>query len=182
MNAIPTNMTVQALMVPLARYPSLPASATLQEAIVALRRGLEMSDLSGFRRALVLDEHHALVGTISMLTLLRGLEPRTLLAGPGAAYQGYAAQPPVEEGKAVELFWERVLAQGSGEEHLKRVGEVAQRVTVTVAPDASIARALCLMLAHDVVMLPAVERGKVLGVARLVDIFDRVAGLIPTRN
>jgi CBS domain-containing protein len=182
MNAIPTNMTVQALMVPLARYPSLPASATLQEAIVALRRGLEMSDLSGFRRALVLDEHHALVGTISMLTLLRGLEPRTLLAGPGAAYQGYAPSPQAEAGKAVELFWERVLAQGFGEEYRKTVGAVAQRVTVTVAPDAPIARALCLMLAHDVVMLPVVERGKVLGVARLVDIFDRVAGLIPNQG
>jgi signal-transduction protein with cAMP-binding, CBS, and nucleotidyltransferase domain len=38
------------------------------------------------------------------------------------------------------------------------------------------------MLAHDIVMLPVVERGKVLGVARLVDIFDRVAGLIPNQG
>lgn len=176
-------LTVKAVMVSLALYPDLPASATVGEAIALLRGGTEPSQYGGFRHVLVLDERGRPIGTASMLTLLRGLEPETLRAVPDAAFQGFATPFQGDAGMAVELFWEKVLAEGlKGEYHRKPLAQVAESITVTVTPDTTLARALCLMLANDLVVLPVVEQGKVHGVVRLVDLFNRIAELIPGQD
>lgn len=166
--------TVKDLMIPLARYPHLPASATLKETIALIRKGFEAMEQFGFRRALVLEEGRTLIGTISILDLLQGLEPTLLRADPSRIYQGFLA----EEGPALELFWDRAFAEGLGEETLKSVGAIARPVGVTVKPDDRLSRALRHMLTENALVLPVVEEGRVLGVIRLVDIFNEVATLV----
>lgn len=172
MKGKPATDTVASLMIPLARYPHLRADATLREGILLIHKGMEKPELSGFRRALVLGDDNLLVGVISMSTLLRGLEPDVLRTEPAGSYQGYVSQPGPESSMAVQLFWEKVFAQGFGDEPRRPVGEVARPVTLTLAPEDKLARALHLMLTERQLMIPVVRDHRVLGVVRMVDIFE----------
>jgi len=44
-----------------------------------------------------------------------------------------------------------------------------------VALQDPIAKCIYIMLLHDVLVLPVVENGQVVGVVRLVDLFERIA-------
>lgn len=178
MKGKPRPDTVASLMIPLARYPHLRAEDTIREGIVLIHKGMEKPELSGFRRALVLGDDNVLVGVISMSTLLLGLEPDVLRTEPAGSYQGYVSTPGPESSMAVQLFWEKVFAQGFGDEPGRPVGEVARPVTVTLAPEDKLARALHLMLTEKQLMIPVVQDNKVLGVARMVEIFEKVVARV----
>jgi CBS domain-containing protein len=169
---------VASLMIPLVRYPHLRAEATLREAILLIHQGIAKPELSGFRRALVLGKDNVLVGFINMPVLLLGLEPDILRTKPGGSYEGYVSQPGPESGMAVQVFWERVFTRGFGHEPERPVGEVAQPITVTVTPQDKLARALHLMLTERMLMLPVVENNRVLGVVRMIEIYERVVASI----
>lgn len=170
--------TVASLMIPLERYPHLRAEATIRDAILLIYKGMAEPELSGFRRALVLGKDNVLVGIINMQILLLGLEPGVLRTAPGGPYQGYAAQSGPENGIAVQLFWEKVITQGFGDEPGRPVGEVAHPVTATVTPEDKLARALHLMLTNRQLMLPVVKNGRVLGVVRMIEIFGKLVPLV----
>lgn len=64
-------------------------------------------------------------------------------------------------------------------ETLTPVHEVMTQVKDTVSLDDPFGKCVYLMLAGDVRMLPVVEENnRVLGVVRLVDLFQRIAGAI----
>jgi len=163
------------LMVPIERYPHLPASASLREAVAAIRRGMTEAEGSGFRRVLVLDEQGGLVGILTIPALLKAIAPKSLKTGPAPVAQGYAAIGDPEAGFAMELFWERILDGAAMPDLARTAGALAQPARATVAPDTRLARALSLMLAHEAPILPVVAGGRVIGALRLVDVFDRVA-------
>jgi Mg/Co/Ni transporter MgtE len=171
-------LKVSEVMVALERYPHVLSTTTLREAIALIRRGMEKVELSGFRQALVLDERQALSGMITVHALLRGLEPKTLLAAPHELAPGYAAAASPTD-VALEVFWDKVFASGfHHDEPDKPVGAIAAPVPAVVAPGDSVSRALSLMLARHAAVLPVVEEGKVVGVVRIWELFDRVAKII----
>jgi CBS domain-containing protein len=174
MNTEPKPDSVASLMIPLARYPHLRADATIREAILLIHQGMAQPELSGFRRALVLEADATLVGIVGMPTLLLGLEPEALRIEPGETYQGYVSASGSESGLAVQVYWERVFIQGFGHEPERPVRDVAQPVTVTVTPEDKLARALHLMLTGKLLILPVVRDDRVLGVIRLIEIFERL--------
>lgn len=166
---------VNEVMVALEHYPHVLATTTLREAIALIRKGMEKIELSGFRQALVLDERQALVGMITVHALLRGLQPKTLLAAPHEVAPGYAAAASPTD-VALEVFWDKAFTTGfHHDEPDKPVGAVAAPVPTVVGPGDSVSRALSLMLSHNVAVLPVVEAGKVVGVVRIWELFDRVA-------
>ena len=174
MNSVTQQDTVATLMIPLARYPHIRADAPIHEAILLIHKGLAQPELSGFRRALVLGQDNVLIGFVNMSILLLGLEPDVLRTQPGGTYEGYASKPGSEHGMAVEIFWDRMLNEGFGQEPDQSVGEVAQAATITVTPEDKLARALQLMLSEKLLALPVVKNHQVLGVIRLIEIFERV--------
>jgi CBS domain-containing protein len=72
------SITVKDLMIPLAEYAIVLEEATLGEAILALEKAqMEFAPSQHRHRAiLVLDRNKKVVGKISMLDVLRGLEPK----------------------------------------------------------------------------------------------------------
>ena len=72
------SITVKDLMLPLAEYAIVPEEATLGEAIFALEKAQKEFDPSRHRHRaiLVLDKDKKVVGKISMLDVLKGLEPK----------------------------------------------------------------------------------------------------------
>ncbi len=70
------NFKVRDLMVPLSEYASVPESASLYEAIVALEKAQAEFDHTKYRHraVLVLDAHRRVIGKLSQLDVLRALE------------------------------------------------------------------------------------------------------------
>lgn len=169
---------VAACMIPVDQYPHVAASAPLAEAFAAIRRGMGQPARTGFRRLLIIDEAGRLVGTAGMAELLRGLEPDMLQATPEGVAQGFATPFTGESDVALELYWERIFAAGMPAVPTATVASVARPIQFTLAPHDSLGRALHRMLHNDRKMLPVVADERVLGVIRLVDIFDRVGALI----
>lgn len=175
---MPSSPVVAAFMIPLEQYPVVSATTPLGEAVAAIRSGMAKPALSGFRRVLVVDDSGSLVGTAAMAELLRGLEPGILRSTSEGVAQGFATPFSDDSGVGSELFWDRTLGEGFPQRPSRAVADVARPITVTIGSTEPLARALQRMLQHDREMLPVVDDGKVLGVVRLVDIFDRIATLI----
>jgi CBS domain-containing protein len=72
------SITVKDLMLPLAEYAIVPVEATLGDAILALEKAQKEFDPTRHRHRaiLVLDTDKKVVGKISMLDVLKGLEPK----------------------------------------------------------------------------------------------------------
>jgi CBS domain-containing protein len=71
-------ITVQELMVPLSEYATVSEDATLEEAIISLKKAQASYDCSKYRHraVLVLDKKNRVVGKVSQLDALKSLEPK----------------------------------------------------------------------------------------------------------
>jgi len=69
---------VKDLMVPLSEYATVLEGATLADTVAALKKSQAKFDQAKYRHraVLVYDENNDIVGKVSMLSLLRGLEPK----------------------------------------------------------------------------------------------------------
>ena len=88
--------TVRELMVPLSEYATVSLGATLQDAVVALRATqVEKRDRKYLHRAVVvLDENGGVAGKISLLDVLRSLEPKydEMLGDNKSLHLGFTAK------------------------------------------------------------------------------------------
>lgn len=69
---------VKNLMVPLSEYATVPDTATLYEAVLALEEAQEAYDHSKYRHRaiLVYDKNKRVIGKVSQMDILRALEPK----------------------------------------------------------------------------------------------------------
>ena len=70
--------TVKEVMVPLAKYATVPETATMFEAVMALEKAQEEFDQTRYRHraVLVYDKNKQIVGKVSQLDILKALEPK----------------------------------------------------------------------------------------------------------
>ena len=89
--------TARELMVPLEEYVTVSEEATLKDALDALERVQEALDRKRYkylhRAVLVLDNNNKVVGKITQLDILRGLEPNYKLVDPTRrlSHSGFSA-------------------------------------------------------------------------------------------
>jgi CBS domain-containing protein len=178
---------VKDLVISLSEYPHMQYSGTLREAIAKLNEAYE----TGHHTVLVFDEDK-LVGMLSEKDMLKGLDPK------------FASH--YEEG--VPMFWDSLLESKSGnEERLARPvkeilladlakadfeGVVYPSIlnvwhhekagltfhTVTIDAEGNILKAAHIMLQEQVYILPVVEKGKLIGVVRMGDLFHEISQFV----
>jgi len=70
--------TVKEVMVPLAKYATVPDTATMFEAVMALEKAQQDFDQTRYRHraVLVYDTNKQIVGKVSQLDILKALEPK----------------------------------------------------------------------------------------------------------
>lgn len=70
--------SVKEVMVPLAKYATVPETATLFEAVIALEKAQQQFDQTRYRHraVLVYDDNRQIVGKVSQLDILKALEPK----------------------------------------------------------------------------------------------------------
>lgn len=171
---------IKDLMVPLSEYATVPDDATLTDAVLALKESQENYDQGKYRHRsiLVYDKDKNVVGKISMISVLRGLEPKyeEMLSDNGPMHVGFTRNL---QKTMVEQFqlWEAPLT---------RVCEKAAAVNVEafmttplpgefIEADATLDEAIHQLVIGSHQSLLVKEDDKVVGILRLTDVFDVVA-------
>lgn len=167
------NKVVQDLMLDVFEFPHIPYWFSIKQAMGISKKSLLANEKCIRPLAiLVFDEKYNLVGTLSLKDILKGLEPKFLK--PTAK-----AQVPAENEAGLSLLWDTFFDEKSRELAEKPISEVMVAAKVFVEPGDPITKAAYLMLHNDLVLLPVLEnKKKLVGVVRLVEIFDEISNII----
>lgn len=172
--------TVLDLMVPLDAYATVSENATLSEAVAALRKSQADFDQAKYRHRAILiyDDQKRIVGKVTMISVLMGLEPKydQMLSDKGPAHVGFTRKFQKAMIEQLKL-WEEPL------EHLcVKAAQVKVKSFMTplkegeiIEPHASLNEAIHqLVLGHHQSLL-VMENNKVIGVLRMTDVYDVVS-------
>ena len=173
-------MKVKELMVPLAEYATVPKSATLYDAVMALEKAqMEFDNTNKYqhRAILVYDgEQHNIVGKVSQLDILRSLEPKyDEMLGKGSSRYGFGRQ---FQKTMLEQFrlWDlplRDICQKVASVHIKdfmyKPGEGEY-----VEAEASLNEAIHQLVMGSHQSLIVVDNKRIVGVLRQTDVFMAV--------
>lgn len=149
-------------------FPHIPYWFSLKEAIVVMQEALS-SSTTCLRPVvmLVFDEKYSLVGTLSHVDILRGLEPVYLR--PVSKLEGH------KEAEIPLAVIDEILFKDCKKMAEKPVSSAMVPVKYYVTPEDPITKAAYLMLHENQLVLPVLEDKKLLGVVRLMEIFDEIA-------
>ncbi|MBU2497812.1 MAG: CBS domain-containing protein [Proteobacteria bacterium] len=176
-------LRVKDLMVLLEEYATVSEDANLYDAVLALEEAQSRfrQDLYKHRAVLVYDKDKDIVGKLSQLDVIRGLESGYKKVGDlrGVAHSGFSP----------ELIRSMIEKHGLWQRPLEDVCRTAPRIRVKdvmytptegeyVEEDATIDRAIHqLVVGHHQSLL--VTRGeKIVGILRLTDVFSEICKLI----
>lgn len=167
------NKAVKDLMVDVFEFPHIPYWFSIKQAIGIMKKTL----LEGEKCVrpvvmLVFDEKYNLVGTLTHINILKGLEPKFLKP---------VTKAEVHEESEVDLsvIWDTLFSTESKKLSEKPVSEVMVPSKLFVEQDDPITKAAYLMLHNDLILLPVLEnKKKLVGVVRMIEVFDELSNAI----
>jgi len=175
---------VKDLMVPLEDYATVDQEATLYQAIIALEEAQKRFDQSrGKHRAvLVLDQKRQLIGKLDFLNVLRGLEPK---------YAEIDDLKEVHLNFTVDFIQSLIQKYSLWQQPLDDICQKALHIKVKdimltpsegefVSEEAPLNEAIHQMVLGRHQSLLVTSGKAVIGILRLSDVFDKIAGLIKT--
>ncbi len=156
-------------------YPHIPDSTPVGQAIHIMHNVLE--DKSKFRNILVLDEDNRLAGYLSLRDLIRAIGPDYLRKERPdiKGHQPFEFTGLDQDMSALSLIWQEGFMLKLQDELKKPAKDCMTLIEDYVALEDNIAKCLYLMLFHDVLVLPVLDGEQVVGVIRLVDLFELIA-------
>ncbi len=184
------SLTVKELMVPKDEYASVSADATLREAALALFDAQVKAEEENPKRhrdraVLVIDQKGNVTGKLSMLDVLRGLEPRYDRVGGARASSRAAARV----GSARILIESMAKDVGLWKKPLSNLVEKACTVKVhnfvrnfhdgeCVDENASLDTALHQLIMGSFQSLLVTRNGEIVGIIRLPDVYDKISKML----
>ncbi|MDH5445400.1 MAG: CBS domain-containing protein [Gammaproteobacteria bacterium] len=166
---------VSDIYITIENYPNISQDAPIGHAIYMMHHVLE--DKHKFRSILVLDDDDHLKGYLSLKDLIRAVGPDYLhKKRPDVkGNQPFNFEGLNQDLSALSLIWQEGFSLKLHEELHKPVADYLTLIEDQVRLDDPIAKCLYIMLFRDVLILPVVEEECVIGVVRLVDLFDCIA-------
>jgi hypothetical protein len=168
------------LMIPIGKYPHVPAGITIAEAIATFldrAHDIEIADgrKSLPRSLLVIGDNHELLGLLRRRDIMRGLEPGFLRAAdsdPDAGIFKVRHDPAL-----AEFSFDHMLGPMKARaDH--EIDDLVQPIRVTVGRDDHLFKIIDAMVSANVSLVPVIEKGSVLGAIRTVDVLEEVSRLI----
>lgn len=160
--------TVRDILVPIADFPVIAPSATLREAY-ALLQGRHAAGGWRYRHMLVLDEGGMVAGVLSLQDMLRALMPEYIKASLRQDQAGGG------DDRALVALWQEGFAAQCRLAADLPVSACMTEVRHTVDAADPLTRAAYLMILRGVHMLPVLDGARVVGVVRIVDVFNQAA-------
>jgi CBS domain-containing protein len=172
-------ITVKDLMVPISHYATVFEDATLYEAIVALEDTQSSSTQKGYkhRAVLVLDHDHKIAGKINLWDVIEGLEPKykDLRQPREPSSRSFGPEYVKSMCKTYDL-WREPL-----EEICSKVSQISVKDVMRVPSDAEyisqeaeLGEAINQLIIGHYLSLLVTGGGKVVGILRLIDVFQKI--------
>ncbi|HHW42874.1 MAG TPA: CBS domain-containing protein [Desulfotomaculum sp.] len=152
---------VKEVMVPVEDYSTIHEEATIKEAVAALRSSFHKKGgaVYGHHSLIVLDDRGQLVGLLTLRSLLSAVSVRAL----------------VEDVWIKTESWSWYFLNQLQEQAQIKVKEIMRPIeVVTVKPEENVLQAAMLLYTYQVNSLPVLDRGKVVGILRTIDVFGFV--------
>lgn len=176
---------IEDLMVPLSEYARVPEGATLHDAMLALEKAQSQFDQTKYRHraVLVLNQAGDVIGKISQHAALKALEPQYLkmASSPTAAHYGFSVQ------FLKDLQEQYSLLDGAMENICQKAGKMKVEDFMSKPSEgefidlgASLDQAIHLLVMGHHQSLLVKDKGKVIGVLRLTDVFAAVFHVMKT--
>lgn len=168
-------LRVKDLYISIDDYPNISLDAPIGYAFHMMHRVLE--DKTKFRTLLVMDDDDHLKGYLSIRDLIRAVGPDYLhKKKPDVkGHQPFNIEGLDQDMSALALIWQEGFTLKLHDELKKPVSHHMTLMEDYVSLDETIAKCLYLMLFRDVLILPVVEEEHVIGVIRLIDLFESIA-------
>ena len=177
------SIRVKDLMIPVEDYAAVGEDATLHAAVLALEEAQDRFKKGRYahRAVLVFDKNQHIVGKLSQLDVIRGLEKGYRKIGDLSAVSRTGFSPAFVK-SMIEKYslWQEPLNQICGKAAHLKVKDVMYTPTEGeyVKEDASLDEAI-----HQLVMgyhqsLLVTRNGEIVGILRLTDVFDEICNLI----
>lgn len=170
---------VKDLMVPLSEYATVPDTATLYEAVLALEKAQEDFDHSKYRHRaiLVYDQNKKIIGKISQMDVLRALEPKyaEIQGESGLARFGFSRKFMKSMLEYYRLFDQPfdTICTTAGSKNVKQFMSAfseGEHVEASANLDEAIHQ---LVLGHRQSLL-VTQKSEIVGILRLTDVFAAV--------
>lgn len=167
-------LRVADIMIPLRDYPHLAVWSTLREAIARIEEGkIDIEGRTSLPRTLLLfDLDGSISGLVRRRDIMRGLEPKFLMSQP-LTYRKKLFEIESDPHLA-EMFYDKMV-DGVREQTDRPVTDVMRPIGQTIDVNAHMVTAVYEMVTHDLTLLPVLDKEKVVGVVRSVDVFHELA-------
>lgn len=164
---------VRDLMMDVFEFPHIPYWFTIRQSIEIIKKTvLESEKCIRPVVILVFDEKYNLVGTLTHINVLKGLEPQFLKPST-------KAQVPEENEVGLSVLWDSLFTTESKKLAEKQVSEIMMPAKHFLKPEDPITKAAYLMLRNDLILLPVIENNKKLvGVVRVIEVFEELSSAI----
>ena len=177
------SIKVKQLMVPLDEYATVNENATLNEAVLALEESQKRfrQDRYKHRAVLVFDKVHNIVGKVSQLDLIRGLEAGDMKTGDlkYVSRCGFSREF-IKSMIAQYGLWQKPLDDICRKAAQIKVKDIMYTLTEGeyIEEDASFDEAIHqLVMGHHQSLL-VTRAGKIVGILRLTDVFGEICDVI----
>jgi CBS domain-containing protein len=165
---MPDQKTAKELMIPLEDYPHIPYWFTLRQAMAIVREAtVKFGGSFEPRAVLVFDEKYQLMGILTLRDIIIGLEPKFL-----------QETSLIKMDPSLTVFLGDFFGPTMKEQSQRAVSEVMSPLKVTVNAEDPIAKPLYLMIKENVGLIPVMQKGKVVGMLRLSDLFGEISKMV----
>jgi hypothetical protein len=166
-------------MVPLDEYATVPADATLHEAVLALECARERFDAKVYRHeaALVLEKGGRVIGKLSQLDVLRCLEPKYAELGDVKKISGYGLSAEFLRSMIDRYdLWKTQLDDICRSAGRVRVGDITRSPMdgEYIEAEASMNQGFHQLIIGHHQSLMVTSEGETVGILLLTDVFQKV--------
>ena len=157
---------VRDLMIPLDDYDSISQDKSIKDAFGVMEK-------TGHHAILILDKDNQPIGKLSYRDLLIGLEPKYNMRMWGDSWL-----TPVTFENYPVFYYGGEFAGRCKTAAGKLVGEIMSPLGTAIDADASLAKAVHMMVSENIGRMPVAEGAKIVGMIRLIEIFEEIKKVI----
>ncbi|RJQ28123.1 MAG: CBS domain-containing protein [Peptococcaceae bacterium] len=160
---------VKDIMVPVESFPAVTAQSTVKNTVAVLVKALESEPC--FHKVVLVVENNTLAGIVGLKELLLAAEPSFLKEN---TYRGWT----VSGDWTMPLFVRGWVTERCLESAGRLVKDIMRPVVLKLKTVDPLGKAVHLMLAERVDILPVLQDNRVVGMVRDVDVFYEMASLL----